>query len=558
MSNIKRMHNNSFRHRAQILSLLCLLGSSVMVGQSSRETKNSPESSLPNILLIVADDLGYSDLGCYGGEIKTPQLDQLAKEGIRFTRFHTAPYCAPSRAMLLTGNDHHTAGMGSQDLVTDQYGYEGHVTDRVIALPELLRTVGYQTYMTGKWHLGLRPEDNPKEKGFDHSFVNLQGVGNHLSGRGWTTENPMTRYTENGQPATWKKGVFSTDLYTDKIIQFLEENQEDTRPFFVYAAYTAPHWPLQVDEIYSKKYQGTYDKGYEILKEQRIKGLKNFGIVPPSLVPPPNHPSVRPWSALSTEEKRIEARKMELYAGMVDNLDHNIGRLFDYLKDRGKWENTLIIFLSDNGAAGEDFYMNPFDPFVREHYHNDYENMGEEDSFISYGPPWAEAGAAPYRYYKAHTTEGGMVAPMIISGKSIQRKNVINKDFISIMDLAPTIYELTGVQYPDRYLGLKRKPLKGESMAPYLSGKDQMTHDPDYVFALEHRNQAMVIKGNWKITNLISPLQIDNFSLYDLSSDPGEQHDLKQIYPEKYKELITHWYRYYEETQVQIPTPSNE
>ena len=303
--------------------------------------------------------------------------------------------------MLLSGNDNHIAGMGIQGETYSEFGYEGHLSDRIVTIPQVLRGAGYQTYMAGKWHLGLRPEDNPHRKGFDRSYVLLRGAGNHFDDQGVFEDTPVSLYTEDGKPARWPEGIYSTDFYTSKLIQYIEEDRDEGRPFFAFAAFTSPHWPLQVKKRFWKKYENRYDGGYEALRESRMESLKRAGMIPEDASMPPWHPRVEPWDSLNPEQQREEARKMELYAGMVDNLDYNIGRLLDYLKDIGEFENTLIVFMSDNGAAAEDFYHHPrYGPFIREHFNEAYERMGEPDSFISYGPQWAEAGSAPFLLFQ--------------------------------------------------------------------------------------------------------------------------------------------------------------
>ena len=289
----------------------------------------SPEKKInkPNILLIVADDMGYSDLGFFGGEISTPNIDALADQGIAFSSFYTAPTCAPTRAMLLSGNDNHIAGMGSQFRLTGEWGYEGHLTDRVVTFPQLLRDNGYHTYMTGKWHLGMEEDQSPHVKGFENSFVVLRGAANHYDDQGIFKETPISLYRDNGELAKWPEGEYSTDLYTQKLIEFIDQNRADQKPFFAMAAYTSPHWPLQVGEEFWKKYEGRYKEGYEILREERLKSLIENNIIPENSTLPPLHKSVKPWDSLSVEEKKIEERKMELYAGMVDNLDFHVGKI---------------------------------------------------------------------------------------------------------------------------------------------------------------------------------------------------------------------------------------
>jgi arylsulfatase len=540
------------------LSLLLLL--LFYLSSCSKNQKDSAsEKPRPNILLIVADDLGYADLGSFGGDLDTPNLDELARQGVRFSRFHTAPFCAVSRAMFLSGNNNHIAGMGVQGLTTDVPGYEGHLTDRIIPFPALLQKAGYLTFMAGKWHLGLRPEDNPHQKGFDHSFVLLESSSNHYSSKGIWANNPISPYTEDGLETTWKEGEYSTDAYTDKLISYISQSQKENLPFFGFAAYTSPHWPLQVDEKYWKKYEGRYDDGYEVLKATRFESLKKAGMISENAVLPPSHPNIKSWDSLSPEEQKKEARKMELYSGMVDNLDYNVGRLISYLKEIGEYENTLIVFMSDNGAAAEDFYYNAnYGPFLQENYSDEYSEMGKVNSYISYGPQWAEAGSSPFKYYKGFTTEGGMNTPLIITGPGVENKGNINDSFITLLDLAPTFYELAGVDYPDQWNGKDVKPLLGESMIPLLSGKSKSIHDTTYVFGLEHAGFAMIRKGDWKILNIERPFLLENFQLIDLKSDLAEQIDLKESYPEKYQEMLAEWASFSKEVGVVTPTPKKE
>lgn len=532
-----------------------ILLSGIILSCSEQKTKQKVNKR-PNIVLIVADDLGFGDIGAYGGEIETPNIDDLASKGIKFSSFHTAPMCAPTRAMLLSGNDNHIAGMGGQGNVTEEFGYEGRLTNRIVPIPALLREAGYHTYMAGKWHLGKAPESNPHQKGFEHSFVLLEGAGNHYNNQSVLSAG-VSNYTEDGDSISWKEGNYSTDFYTDKIIEYIDGNRNDNQPFFAFAAYTSPHWPLQVDKKHWEKYKGQYDEGYEKLREQRLISLKKAGVIPNDASTPPCHERVIPWDSLSNEEKKKEARKMELYAGMVDNLDYNIGRLIKYLKDIGEYENTLFVFMSDNGAANRDFINKEGLKVLREYYNDDYDNMGNANSYISYGPQWAEAGSSPFRYYKDFATQGGINTTMIIKGPNVNRENEIHHGFTSLLDLAPTFYDIANVTYPEAYKGNKVYPLKGNSLIPFVSGKTNEIHDSEYVFALEHYGNAMLRKGNWKITNFIKPFKLENFALYDLSNDLGEQTDLKESEKEKYEELLMEWVKFSDDIKIQTPTPSS-
>jgi arylsulfatase A-like enzyme len=535
------------------LANVLLVALSFSIFYCSQPSGENQLNTRPNLLLIIADDLGYADLGCYGGDIETPTIDALAARGLRFSRFHTAPLCAPTRAMLLSGNDNHIAGMGVQGLETSEFGYEGHLSDRIAAIPEVLRMAGYHTYMTGKWHLGLDSLNNPHQKGFERSFVNLSSSGNHYSSKGIWPQLQVTPYSEDGKAVDWPEGKYSTDYFTDKLIQFIGDNKDSGQPFFAYAAYTSPHWPLQVDEKYWKKYEGRYDEGYEKWKEKRLISLKKAGMVPEDAVLPSNHERVVPWDSLTKDQQKVEARKMELYAGMVDNLDVNVGRLINYLEEIGQLENTLIVFMSDNGAAAEDFYSRI--PFLQENYSEAYEDMGTVDSYISYGPQWAEAGSSPFRYFKGQLTEGGNVAPMIIAGRGVERINDTFHGLVTVMDIAPTFYELAGTSYPDSYKNKKLFPMKGSSLKGLLSKTEIQVHTDDYVFGLEHAGRAMLRKGDWKILSNDRPFSRDSFKLYDLSNDLAELNDLREMEPEKYQELLNEWDQFAEEIRVQFPPP---
>ena len=522
-----------------LLLLLFAIVSNSIYAQSKQNNK-------PNILLIVADDLGYNDLGCYGGDIKTPNIDLLARRGLQFTNFHTSPLCAPTRAMLLSGNDNHVAGIGSMFPVKGtpregKPGYEGHLTDRIVTVAQLLKDGGYQTFMTGKWHVGFEDPYIPYAKGFEKSFVLLNGGGNHFNNNP-IIENEPPQYRQDNQPVLFPEGKFSTDVYTEKMIGFIKGRQAD-KPFFAMLTYTAPHWPLQVPAEYIDKYKGKYDMGYDSLRVLRFNRQKATGIIPSNARLPSRASQIKPWTGLTSEEKKIESRKMELYAAMVENLDDHIGQLIQYLKKSGQFDNTIIVFMSDNGAAAEDFYNRPagFGPFLRKHYNNDYENMGKASSFVSYGPQWAQAGATPFKLFKYYSTEGGIVTPLIITGKQVVRKPGLQNTFITVMDLAPTFIELAALKYPEYYNNNKVIPMLGESCLSFLRGKTNAVHDRNYVFGLEHDGQCMLIKGNWKITNISQPLDETAFALYNLAEDLGESNDLSKSNPKKFGEMMKEW-----------------
>ena len=525
----------SWRHFCTFVAVSIVVSACVDPRQSDTVEKR------PNILLIVADDLGYADLGAYGGDIDTPNIHSLAKAGILFTQFHTAPMCAPTRAMLLSGNNNHVAGMAKQstnELAGHEVpGYESHLSNRIAPLPELLRESGYHTYTVGKWHLGTAVEHSPHAAGFERAYNLLDGAGSHLSSVGFREGGSL--YREDAELVDYPDGRYSTELYTEKLIEFIDSNKGDGKPFFAFAAYTSPHWPMQVPDEYLDLYRGHYDAGYDALREQRFESLKSAGIIPESSTLPPRNDAITSWEELSAEERKREARKMELYASMVDNLDDHVGHLLTYIRDNGLEKNTLIVFMSDNGAAPEDFYHDErFREYLQSNYDNSYEKMGTAASWVSYGPQWAEAGSAPFMRYKGYTREGGIVAPMIISGAGVSHQGTINSAYATVMDLAPTFLELAGAPYPQDG---SVQPMLGETMLPFLAGDSDSVHDSQYVTTLFHYGRAYLRQGNWKMSTLEAPFDESNFELFDLSVDPGETRNLADVEPEKLAELIELW-----------------
>lgn len=516
----------------------------VIVLPACQLTHGAAKDGRPNILLIVADDLGYADLGVFGGDIDTPAIDDLAAEGILFTHFHTAPFCSPTRAMLLSGNNNHVAGVAAQGYDglagVAVPGYEAGLSDRIAPLPRLLSDAGYHTYTIGKWHLGNRESQWPSAVGFERSFTLLQGGGSYFDTRSFR-EGGST-FVSDGQLADYPDGQYATTVYTDKLIEFIDADKDDGVPFFAYAAYTAPHWPLQVPDDYLDLYAGRYDDGYDVLRERRMDSLKEAGIIPLDATLPPRNDSVTPWNELSADDQRREARKMELYASLLDNFDDHIARLLDYLKSAGLYDNTLIVFMADNGAAAEDFYNDDrwaeFKRVTRENFSNEYELMGTAESFVSYGPQWAEAGSAPFSRHKGYVMQGGIVAPMIITGPGVGSSGVIDGNYATVMDIAPTLLEVAGARYPDD--GSVR-PMLGESMVDFLAGNQDYIHDDDYVTVFSHRGRAYVRKGKWKIATMNGPFDEADFQLFDIAADPGETNNLAEAEPEKLAELIGIW-----------------
>ncbi len=383
-----------------------------------------PTPARPNILLVMVDDMGFSDLGTFGSEIRTPHLDALAQAGLRLTNFHTTPVCAPTRAELLTGVDHHQTGIGNfpelrQDNQKDAPGYEGYLTDKVVTIAERLKAAGYATFMSGKWHLGYDPRANPAARGFDHSFVLLGGGHNHF-GRdpnySAVIPNAGTVYTEDGKKVPTPQPFYSTDYFTQRLIDFLPAKGSD-EPFFGYLALTAPHYPLHASPEDIARYAGRYAAGYDVLRQQRLARQKTLGLFGQDVEA---HPQTEPapWDALTPERQQIEARLMETYAAMVDRIDQNIGRLIGALEAKGLRDNTIIVFLADNGAEGHQLDKSVIAAEQGKRLlasgDNRLESIGSAKSYVWYGPNWAEAATAPSRLYKSFPTEGGTRVPAFI------------------------------------------------------------------------------------------------------------------------------------------------
>ncbi len=512
----------------------------------------------PNILLILADDMGFNDLGVTGGEIATPTLDSLANEGVLMTDFHVAPTCSLTRSMLMTGTDTHRNGLGTmaerQKFLAPnqkgQPGYIGHLNDNVVTVAQELKDSGYHTYMVGKWHLGLTPEKQPNGQGFEQFFGILEGGGSHLDTRGLNTKAPVTEYYENTKLIEkLPDDFYSTNAYTDKMIKFIDSSGNDGKPWFAYTAYTSPHWPLMAPKKDIEKYKGRYDSGYEALRLERIARMQKLGLIGDDITPAPFWDKLPKWDSLTAEQKKIESRKMEIYAAMVDNMDQNISRLINHLKKTGEYDNTVIIFFSDNGAAGD----NPFNIMKRfkgaeeflATFDLSYENMGLKNSYVFYGTQWALAGTAPRRHFKGFPSEGGIVSPLIIKMPKKQYAKGRDNTFAHIMDINATIMDLAGIKPVDSYKGKKILQPIGKSLMPLIDGKADRVHGDDEIFGWELTNNRGVRKGDWKIIDIADKrFPTGTWQLFNLVDDPGETNDLAQKNPKKLQEMIAAWDSY--------------
>ncbi len=506
----------------------------------------------PNILLIVADDLGYSDIGPFGGEISTPTLDALAAEGLRFSNFHVLPTCSPSRSVLFSGVDNHVAGMGTmEEFLTPELegrpGYEGYLNLQVAALPEVLREGGYRTYMSGKWHLGHEPEHGPAARGFDESFALIPGGGSHWSDMRKLSPPQTMSYRRNGTEVEDLPGDFySTKYYTDTLLEWLERDQGDSRPFFAYLAYTAPHDPLHAPREYIDKYKGVYDQGWDVLGQERLAALKELGAVPENAVAFPRLPSVPAWEELSPEARQAAARDMEVYAAMVDYMDEQIQRVFDHLRATDEYDNTLIIFLSDNGANGAlpTAYPGQTEEFLAS-FDNSLENRGLPGSFIETGPGWAQASMSPGRMFKGFVSEGGVRSPLVVkSPGTTSGPGAINHSFFHARDILPTILEAAGLEAPSQIGGREVVAPQGSSVLGLFTGEVQTPYASAAQVGYELFGLKAFFLGNQKILWLPPPFGPGEWQLYDLSQDPGETNDLAGDFPERLADMIALWEQY--------------
>ena len=535
-----------------VAALLVTLTASAAPSQD-RQPRSQPRR--PNILLIVADDLGYADLGSFGGEIRTPHIDALVAHAVRFTHFYTAPTCSPTRAMLLSGKDNHEVGLGTmaEQILPQQRGkpgYEGYLTRDTATLAEVLEHAGYETMMAGKWHLGLDDAHSPRARGFEHSFALLQGAHNHFGddqGPDYAAAHGGATYREDGRITAYPTGRFSGDYFTDRMIGYLERRDSD-RPFFAYLAYTEPHWPMQAPAEDIARYRGRYDAGPAEIRNERIARMKAMGLLPTAFQPAPIE--FADWKALAPEKRAIEARKMEIYAAMVDRLDQNVGRLVAALEAQGLLDNTLIVFMSDNGPDGMslDRPINITDPGQPIHaaFDNSLDNLGRGNSFVSYGPEWAKVSAVPLRGLKASTTEGGIRTPAFIAGPGISRGRT-SAAVTDVLDIFPTLLDLSGVSRA------AAPGIEGMSWVPLLRQPDVSVRGDTSSLDWELFFQRAVRRGRWKAVYLPNVLKVlggsaaqahPDWELYDVVADPGETRNLAAAHPQELKTLVAQWEHY--------------
>jgi len=541
-----------------IAGLVAALFAAAPAAQAQAQAKR------PNIVMILGDDSGYADLGSFGSEIKTPNLDALANDGVRFTNFYTHASCSPTRSMVLTGIDTHLNGLGNMDEWTAPNqmgvaGYEGFLNKRAATLPQLLKGSGYHTYMVGKWHLGKAPDQIPAARGFERDFSLLDGGGSYWDMMNVTAASPSLVFTEDGRYLTrLPEDYYATKTYTDKLINFIDANRGDGKPFFAYVAHQAPHDPYHLPKDWRNRHVGQYDKGWDAVRQERLKRQIEMGITPAG-----TQLSERMWFVpdpvvLAPLSRAVLGKKMELYAGMVENLDHHIGRLVDHLKKIGEYENTIFIYFGDNGAEGTDlFNMIAGTPGTRDYLwaamnwsQTNPNAWGDPGSFVGYGPMWAQVSMTPFSQFKGYLAEGGIRNALIVSGPAVKRpKGSINHGIMHVADLMPTLLEVAGTTHPQAQEGV----LIGKSWGPMLAGKAETIRTEQDYLAWEVFGNRAVRQGEWKIRWQIKPFGTGDWELFNLKTDPSERKDLSAERPDKVKAMVALWDQYAKANNVILP-----
>jgi len=491
-------------------SVLLLL---LLATLSSAQQQATPQR--PNIILIMADDMGFSDIGCYGSEVPTPNLDRLAANGLKLRSFYNAGRCCPTRTSLLTGQYPHAAGMGLMVTFYDQKivpgPYQGFLDPKIPTVAEHLRKAGYHTYMTGKWHVGERQEHWPLKRGFEQYFGLISGASSFFE----MLPEKRKRYmvSQDQEYVLPKDGFYATDAFTDKAIEFIQGQAPQSKPFFLYLAYTAPHFPLHAYESDIAKYEQLYLQGWDVIRQQRFQNMQKLGLLDSRYVLSQRPADIPTWSSVS--DKKDWARKMAVYAAMIDRMDQNIGKLIRTLEARKELDNTLIVFLSDNGGTSENVDDRKLgEPGKR---------IGERGSYATYDAPWANVSNTPFKRYKRFMHEGGIISPCIMHWPAkVKARQGFQDAPAHVIDLLPTCLELAKVKIP--------ADLPGQSLSQFWKGKKSQTRSLYW----EHEGNKALRKNNWK---LVKEHEDSAWELYDLAADPAESRDLAPQSPQKVQEL---------------------
>lgn len=514
----------------------------------------------PNIILILADDLGYTDISTFGSEISTPNIASLAEEGISFTNYHTAASCAPTRAMLLTGVDSHRNGVPNipEALPPEQKkhaNYQGVLGDNVVTVATLLKESGYHTYMAGKWHLGKTPDLLPSARGFERTVAMADTGADNWEQKPYLPIYKEANWFADGEKHQLPDDFYSSKYFVDKTIEFIDENRADEKPFFAYIPFQAVHIPVQAPREFTEKYMDVYDEGWTVMRERRHQAAEALGIIPPDIDTVVT-PGTGDWDALTHEEKRYQSKRMAVYAGMVDAMDMHIGRLIAYLKETGEYDNTIFIFTSDNGAEGSE----PIGPdgnallqrwMKKVGYNTDYETLGEKGSFNAIGPSNATVAASPLAFYKFYTGEGGMRVPLVMSGPGVSAKGAMSDALTFVTDITPTILGFARVaNHGGSFNGKEFEPIIGKDLRRLTDQSATGVREADEIIGYELGGNRALFKGDYKIVFNRIPLGNNTWHLFNIAEDPGEAHDLAATDPTRLATMIADYEAWVVENNV--------
>jgi arylsulfatase A-like enzyme len=521
----------------------------------------SSRSLRPNIVVLVADDWGFTDVGAFGGEIATPNIDALAQQGTRFTNFHAAASCSPTRSMLLTGVDNHRNGVGNlREAMPREHrgkpGYLGSLAQNVVTIATLLQDSGYRTYITGKWNVGSEPHNLPNRRGFDRSIIQGDtGSDNWVPSQRYLPHSAAVEWFEDGKPATMPAEYYSSTYFVDRMVGYLKADEATRmdKPFFAYLGFQANHVPVQAPKAFVDKYRGLYTGGWDALREQRRRSAAALGIIPADtrMV---RMESTGEWSALSEKDKLYQQREMEIYAAMADAMDHEVGRFIDHLKTTGEYDNTVFVFLSDNGSEGSDY--KDAQPWLWTQYSQDIDRLGAKGAYGIPGPSWASASVSPLAGYKFYAAEGGIRVPMVIAGVAGGRGNQIAHALTHVTDISPTLLELAAVPLPGaRYRGQVVEPMTGKSLVSLVKGEVQNVRTQDEPLGYELSGNKALFRGNLKLAKNDPPVGDGRWHLYDIQKDPGETSDLQSEMPQRFATMQQD-YVAYEKAHGVLPMPA--
>ena len=542
---------------ALVIMLLTLGKSSLIFAQNS-----------PNVVLILADDLGFSDLASYGSEIRTPSITALAEQGVSFTNYHTGANCAPSRAMLLTGVDSHRAGVPNiPEMIPPVQAvhshYAGTLSHNVVTVASLLQDAGYHTYLAGKWHLGQTEDKLPSRRGFDRTLALADSGADNWEQKPYIPIYKKANWYADGEEYQLPDNFYSSRFLVDKTIEFIDSNKNDGQPFFAYVPFQAVHIPVQAPQKFIDRYMGVYDQGWSALRQQRLERAIELGVVPADTMTV-QMASTADWEALSPQRQAYEAKRMAVYGAMVEAMDHHIGRLVEYLKAIGEYDNTVFIFTSDNGAEAmglprQNSWGNT-QILAAQDYSVDYETLGLKGSFNAINPGFASAAASPLAYYKFYVGEGGLRVPMIIAGGPVAIKNQFSNASAYVTDITPTILSLAEVEHPHslkrgRFGGRKVEPMIGRSLAPLIGGRVESVHGIDNAVGFELAGHGALFMGDFKIVFNRGTQGDSQWHLFNIQVDPGETWDLSAENPAQLQLMLNRYQQYIDDNNI-LPVPA--